>query len=94
MATDHPPSAPSPRPGLLTRAIRALRWLAPGVGLALIPKCPACLAAYLALGTGMAVSLQAAEALRITLFIICGGTLAVLIFRKVRPPCRRSPPNG
>jgi hypothetical protein len=94
MATDHQPSSPSPRPGAITRAVRALRWLAPGVGLALIPKCPACLAAYLALGTGMAVSLQAAEALRIALFVICGGTLAALIFRKARRPCRRSAPDG
>ncbi len=94
MATDNQPTSPSPRPGAITRAVRALRWIAPGVGLALIPKCPACLAAYLALGTGMAVSLNAAEALRVGLFLICGGALAVLIFRKARQTCRRSPRDG
>lgn len=73
--------------------VRTLRWIAPGVGLALMPKCPACLAAYLALGTGIAVSLQAAEVLRVGLLIICGSVLAALIFAQVRQMRRRSPPD-
>ncbi|MCX6954406.1 MAG: hypothetical protein NTV51_19820 [Verrucomicrobia bacterium] len=77
-------SLPAPRASRRTRALRALRWLLPGVGLALIPKCPACLAAYLALGTGLAVSLPVAETLRTGLFVVCGGALGWLALNRLR----------
>ncbi|HEY4262676.1 MAG TPA: hypothetical protein VGM98_21130, partial [Schlesneria sp.] len=38
--------------------------LVPGVLWALIPKCPACLAAYIALATGLSVSVSVASQLR------------------------------
>lgn len=62
----------------------SLRWLAPGIGLVLVPKCPACLAAYLALFTGVGVSLPVAETLRIGLLVVCVASLAWLVLSKIR----------
>lgn len=63
---------------------RSLRWLAPGIGLVLVPKCPACLAAYLALFTGVGISLPVAETLRIGLLVVCVASLAWLVLSKIR----------
>jgi hypothetical protein len=52
---------------------RGLRWLVPGALLALMPKCPVCLAGYLALATGVGVSLPVAQALRFTLMALCAA---------------------
>jgi len=49
-------------------------WLGSAAGLALMPKCPACIAAYLALGTGVGISISAAAHLR-TALIFAGATL-------------------
>jgi hypothetical protein len=51
-------------------------WLIPSAVLALMPKCPACLAVYLAAGTGLALSASAAAYLRTTLLIVCFALLS------------------
>jgi len=51
-------------------------WVGSAAGLALMPKCPACIAAYLALGTGVGISMSAAAHLR-TALILAGFTLLV-----------------
>ena len=51
--------------------------LAPGAIVALLPKCPACLAAYLALGTGLGVSVTAAAWLQTAAIVVSAASLCV-----------------
>jgi hypothetical protein len=46
-------------------------WVVPSTILALMPKCPVCLAAYVAVGTGFALSATVAAFLRMALIALC-----------------------
>jgi hypothetical protein len=61
----------------------ATKWIAPGVGLALVPKCPACVAAYVAALSGITISLRLGAGLRWGLIIACTAALAMLASRLV-----------
>ena len=58
-----------------------------GIGLVLVPKCPICLAAYLAAGTGLAVPLPAAAHIRLLLVLLCMTLLLWWSLRGVRSLC-------
>jgi hypothetical protein len=52
------------------RLTEAAGWVLPGVIVTLLPKCPACLAAWLVLSTGIGLSAPAAGRLRLLLLIV------------------------
>ena len=68
-------------PSWLRRVARFISWIVPGAVLALMPKCPACLAAYVALGTGIGLSLPLAETLRLGGLALSGALLGTLVIR-------------
>jgi hypothetical protein len=63
------------------RCAAAAGWVVPSATLALLPKCPACLAGYIAIATGMGISLTAAKYLRFGLIVLCIGALAYFATR-------------
>jgi len=71
------------RAAIARRRLGPVRWLFPATILALTPKCPACVAAYVALVTGIGVSVSTASYMRICLVILCVGSLGYLAVRRV-----------
>lgn len=58
--------------------------LLPGVLAVLTPKCPACLAAYIALFTGVSLSTGTARQLQFGLVAACIVSTATVLWRKVK----------
>ncbi len=79
-----PAPSQAPRRTWLAPAGSLVRWAAPVAALALIPKCPACVAAYILLFTGVGLSIPAAAAVRWTLMSLSIAALALLTFRAAR----------
>src|SRR5262245_5706747 len=83
------PAAPAvPAHGSFTAWLRRIatltQWALPLTTLAVIPKCPACVAAYVLLLTGIGLSLPAAAAVRWALIALSVAGLAYLLLRAVR----------
>ena len=58
-------------------------WLLPSATLLLLPKCPLCLAGYIALGTGIGLSVSGATYLRLVLIVLCVTTLFYVTIRQI-----------
>ena len=63
------------------RAAEVAGWALPSASLVLLPKCPACLAAYIALISGLGISISLASYLRSTLLM---ASIAALIYLTVK----------
>lgn len=76
------------------RGLEIGEWMVPSIMLALMPKCPACVAAYIAIGTGIGISMPTATYLRVTVVILCVASLVFLAARRARRLiARASPPH-
>jgi hypothetical protein len=77
-------SNPGPAPSSLARrSLDLARWVIPGAVLALLPKCPACIALYLAIGTGAGISMATASYVRMVLLGLSAASLFYLAARRV-----------
>ena len=79
----HETTPVAPRPAFARRMRELSGWIVPAAGLALVPKCPACLAAYLAIGTGVGVSVPTATYLRMILLTTFVASLSYVLVKRV-----------
>ncbi|HEU4636739.1 MAG TPA: hypothetical protein VFS41_11210 [Edaphobacter sp.] len=66
------------------RAKDAGEWGAPALVLFLLPKCPMCVAAYVATFTGIGLSIEAATWLRNSMLAVCVLAVVLLSARMLR----------
>lgn len=68
----------------ISRYIDYAKMIMPAVVFTIIPKCPVCLAGYIALSTGVGLSITTATYLRIVLIVLCILSLTYFIVRHIR----------
>jgi hypothetical protein len=81
----------APRLTLGRRCLGVAGWIVPGALLALMPKCPACLAAYVLLWTGVGLSVATAGILRMSVLIFSVALLSCLLGRVILRVLVKSP---
>jgi hypothetical protein len=75
-AAEKPAAAVNGSGPFVRRCRDSAGWILSAGGLVLLPKCPACLAAYVAIVTGVGISVAAAAYLRMLLVAICVAAIA------------------
>ena len=75
---------PSKPVTFIRRCFDAVRWMVPTAILILMPKCPVCIAAYVALGTGIGLSMTTANEIRMLLLMLSIGSISYVGMRYVR----------
>ncbi|MEG9438905.1 hypothetical protein JAO29_22445 [Edaphobacter sp. HDX4] len=73
-----------PAPSKARQARDAGEWGVPTLVLFLLPKCPMCVAAYVAMFTGIGLSIEAATWLRASTLAVCVLALTALTTRLLR----------
>lgn len=68
----------------LSRCGAVIEWAIPLTTLALVPKCPACVAGYVLLFSGIGLSLPGAAAVRWALVALCIAAVVCLLLRTAR----------
>ena len=88
--SDAAPNPPAPVPGdgkpptsMMHRTWRTTQWLFPSLLLVLMPKCPICIAAYVALFAGIGISVSTAHWIQILMWSFCLISLAYLTLRLI-----------
>lgn len=73
----------SGRTNFFQRCASLAGWILPGALLALLPKCPACLAAYIAIGTGVSLTTSTIGYLQVWLVGACVSFWTLLLARMI-----------
>ena len=76
------------------RPAKVASFLLSSITLILMPKCPVCVATYVALFTGLSLSTEVAGQVRMALMVICASVLAFLALTGLRWICRRAKGPG
>ena len=79
--------------GFLKRFLHLLRWMFTGSVIILLPKCPFCLAAYIAMATGIGLSFPVASLIRVMLIILCIISLSSFAARHIYIYYNKEQPN-
>ena len=84
------PRSDAGRPLIVSRGLGVAGWIIPGAILAVLPKCPMCLAGYVALWTGIGLSTPVAGWARTLLVVLCVASLTCSAAWWLRGLLRRS----
>ena len=83
-AHKHPVTTNLQKKKNISRYIDFVKMLMPAVVFTIIPKCPICLAGYVALSTGIGLSVTTATYVRIILIILCILSLSYFVIKHIK----------